>query len=155
MFPTLKTGDLLIAQSGIEIDEIFSGYGTGDIIVFSSPADARIIVVHRAVEKVESGGDVYLRTKGDYNPTVDPWRVYDRHLAGKVLEVNSLPAIVLSQSVWWLTAIGLLVIFSVLTFDSTKLGGKRREENRRAALKSVCAATPGGQECPKILDVIS
>ncbi len=85
MVPTLNVGDLIVVRGGLGVSEIVAAYDTGDIIVFHKPSDPRELIVHRAVEKLGSGNNTYLRTKGDNNVPVDGWKIYDSHLIGKVV----------------------------------------------------------------------
>jgi signal peptidase len=81
MVPTLKVGDLIIVQGGFTVSDINATHETGDIIVFHKPYNPDELIVHRAVEESGEG----LTTKGDNNPTVDPWTVNDGDLVGKVV----------------------------------------------------------------------
>jgi signal peptidase len=83
MVPTLNVGDLIIVQGGLNVSDINAAQGTGDIIVFHKPYNPNELIVHRAVEEEANG----LITKGDHNPTIDPWTVYDSDLVGKVVWV--------------------------------------------------------------------
>ncbi len=83
MVPTLKVGDLIIVQGGLNVSDIYAAYGTGDIIVFRSPASPGELIVHRAVA-IEGDG---LKTRGDNNPSNDYWTVFDSNLVGKVVGV--------------------------------------------------------------------
>jgi signal peptidase len=81
MVPTLNVGDLIIVQGGFTVSDINATHETGDIIVFHKPYNPDELIVHRAVG--EKGDE--LLTKGDNNPTVDPWEVNDGDLVGKVV----------------------------------------------------------------------
>jgi signal peptidase len=81
MVPTLNVGDLIIVQGGFTVSDINATHDTGDIIVFHKPHNPDELIVHRAVEEQGDG----LLTKGDNNPTVDPWAVNDGDLVGKVV----------------------------------------------------------------------
>ncbi len=86
MEPTLNIGDLLIVQGVNGLDEINADHENGDIIVFQKPNNPNDFVVHRAVEKSKMSGDIpFLVTKGDNNPSEDPWKVKEENLIGKVV----------------------------------------------------------------------
>lgn len=75
MIPEFYKGDLLIVQ-GVN----FSSIQEGDVIVYDAP-NMEIPVVHRVHVKKEN----YLITKGDNNDQVDPWKVKEPMIKGKVL----------------------------------------------------------------------
>jgi len=74
MMPTLNRGDLIIVQGVTNASEIYAASApNGTIIVFFKPNDPSELIVHRAINKVENNGLVYLQTKGDNNPGPDFW----------------------------------------------------------------------------------
>ncbi|NPA23101.1 MAG: signal peptidase I [Crenarchaeota archaeon] len=73
MMPTLYPGDLVLTKP-------VSAYHVGDIIAFVSPQ--HIVVVHRIIEALGNG---CYRTKGDANPSPDPWIVCKNMIIGKVV----------------------------------------------------------------------
>lgn len=132
MAPTLKRGDVLAAQGGVDITNIVAEYGTGDIIVFHKPRSPDELIVHRAVEKHESSGVTYLTTKGDNNIGPDPWQVYDDDLVGIVVEVNSSPIVIFShQLLLILLTVGLGVL-SVVVYYS--MASERRKQERQLSI---------------------
>lgn len=117
MEPTLNHGDLVLIHPE-NIDGIIAVYGIGDIIAFHEP-NRRLpgeIIIHRAVEKIESDGRMFVRTKGDNNPANDEWRVYNHHLIGKVIEVNSLQTITFITSILWVIVAACLLVCSALVY---------------------------------------
>lgn len=50
-----------------------SSLRVGDVAVFHPPDDPAITYMHRIVWLEHKGGSLLIRTKGDANPTVDPW----------------------------------------------------------------------------------
>ena len=54
----------------------------GDIIEYKSD---NVTIVHRVVEKFQTKGEVYFRTKGDHNTTTDSKIVNEGQLVGKVI----------------------------------------------------------------------
>lgn len=89
MYPTLKIGDLLIVQGGLNGGDIYADPKNGDIIVFKHPYLDEF-VVHRAIEKKydERTGLWYFKTKGDNNPSPDSWGwISEERIIGKVIFV--------------------------------------------------------------------
>ncbi|UCH32041.1 MAG: S26 family signal peptidase [Candidatus Bathyarchaeota archaeon] len=121
MQPILIPGDLVLVQIDLTIDDIDIGYGTGDIIVFCQPGDPESVLVARAVEKSGDG----VITKGDNNILIDKWIVYDRHLIGKVVEVNSLPAIIFANQLIFIIIVAGLTIASILVLMTLNLKDKK------------------------------
>jgi len=84
MVPTLNVGDLIVVR-GVE-PQIVS---VGEIIVFHSPRDRDMLIVHRVVGINSQGGRLYFETKGDNNPAKDSWSPYpgvpETHLVGVVI----------------------------------------------------------------------
>jgi len=83
MYPTLKINDIIIVKN-VPIDDI----KIGDIIVFKSPLNPQTPIVHRVINIIEDiGGSKIFITKGDNNPTPDPWTVSEDLILGKVVYV--------------------------------------------------------------------
>jgi len=82
MAPTLNLGDLILVR-GVDIAAIRQG----DIIVFNVPAPydryTPSPIVHRVVGVKVEGDEVYFETKGDNNPSADPWLVPVGNVIGK------------------------------------------------------------------------
>lgn len=100
MEPEIKTGSIVL--SSLEIDEI----NKGDIIVFTSPTNEEITIVHRVmqIEKEE-----YI-TKGDNNDNEDDWIVFKSNIKGKVF--FTIPN--LGYAIQWMkTPIGFITIIIV------------------------------------------
>ena len=75
MEPEIKTGSVVFStlkNQEIDID---------DIIVFQSPDNPEVNVIHRVVEKEEDG---YI-TKGDNNDNQDDWTVFEDNIKGEVI----------------------------------------------------------------------
>ncbi|MCK4478676.1 signal peptidase I [Candidatus Bathyarchaeota archaeon] len=87
MDPTLLVGDIVRVESIADPSQIVANNETGDIIAFYKPSDPNVIVVHRAVDKFfnTTTGEWYFKTKGDNNPSPDPWLVPHTSLIGKVV----------------------------------------------------------------------
>ena len=108
MFPTLKPNDIIIVEP-VGIDEI----NKGDIIAFDSHTEGIGIIVHRAIEIFEQGGEIGIDTKGDHLDEPDLWTVHDEDLVGIVSEVNPDSAILLVEPVRYLL-VAIIVITGVL-----------------------------------------
>lgn len=67
MVPTLNVGDIVIVK-GVDPKTIT----IGTIIIFQSPGGS-IDIIHRVIRITEVGGMLYFTTKGDHNPSPDPW----------------------------------------------------------------------------------
>jgi len=80
MVPTLNVGDLIIVRG---VNPELATVGT--IIVFHSPTNHEMLIVHRVVNINSQGGKLYFETKGDNNPTKDPWPVPEGNLVGVVI----------------------------------------------------------------------
>ncbi len=127
MTPTLRIGDMVVAETGTKVSDIYAAYGTGDIIVFHHPAGTGELVVHRAVARVGDG----LKTRGDNNPSNDYWTVFDNELLGKVIEVNSLPTYIFQTFPIWIGIIIVLAVSSIVVYlilGQTEKSRIRRQE---------------------------
>jgi signal peptidase len=67
MVPTLNVGDIVIVK-GVDANTIT----VGTIIIFRSPSGS-IDIIHRVIGITREGGELYFKTKGDHNPSPDPW----------------------------------------------------------------------------------
>ena len=76
MRPTLGVGSLAFVRA---IDS--SAVRTGDVITFRDPYVSGRLVTHRVVQIIRTKRGLAYRTKGDANPTRDPWTI---RLNGKV-----------------------------------------------------------------------
>ena len=77
MAPTLNVGDIAIIKKCNSND-----INVGDIIQFQMEG---FTVIHRVVEKHQTKGDFYFRTKGDSNSQPDTEMVEESQLHGKVI----------------------------------------------------------------------
>lgn len=84
MVPTLNVGDLIVVR-GVEPQLV----SVGDIIVFHSPRNHDMLIVHRVVGINNQAGRLYFETKGDNNPAKDSWSPYpgvpETNLVGVVI----------------------------------------------------------------------
>ncbi|HEY3020688.1 MAG TPA: signal peptidase I [Solirubrobacteraceae bacterium] len=109
MEPHLPIGSLTIAKAVPA-----TSVRVGDVITFQRPNGERGTITHRVHRIVESGGRRIYTTKGDANPSPDPWQlqlpgqvgrnVADVPYAGYVVIVAALPQ----------SRAGLIAVFTLL-----------------------------------------
>ena len=90
MEPTLKVGDLLIVQGGLNGNDVVAGAKpVGDVVVFKKPGSPDEYVVHRVVNKSREAGTWYFVTQGDANTHNDwelwRWKIPEGDVVGKVM----------------------------------------------------------------------
>ena len=79
MEPTLDTHALVLCK--MNTDE----YEIGDIIVYEHEYEgSSILIIHRIIDQYEDGS---FQTKGDNNPSEDPWTVNQEQIVGKMVGV--------------------------------------------------------------------
>ncbi len=82
MIPTLNRGDFVLVRASNRIK-------VGDIIAFHVPSPYDKLnpspIIHRVVEIHKENGLIYYKTKGDNNPSVDPWMVPSKYVIGVVI----------------------------------------------------------------------
>jgi signal peptidase I len=69
MRPTFSPGDLIVVTP-----EPVTAVRTGQVITYAIPVADRHVESHRIVRIVHGGAAPVVVTKGDANPTADPWR---------------------------------------------------------------------------------
>ena len=77
MIPTLNVGDIILVR-GADPNSIT----VGTIIIFHSPYDYQMPIVHRVIAISNEGNSVFFQTKGDNNPGPDGWSVPGENLMG-------------------------------------------------------------------------
>lgn len=77
MIPTLNVGDIIIVR-GVDPQAVT----VGTIIIFHSPVDYEMPIVHRVIAVDHQGNGLFFETKGDNNPVADGWRVPAQNLMG-------------------------------------------------------------------------
>ena len=126
MEPSIMVGDLIYVK-GVPADEL----QVGDIITFTPPSDyvrgAR--VTHRIAEISYTKDDIYFRTQGDANPSIDPWTITSGDIIGRQSGiVKGLGGFFL----WVKTPAGMatlgaiLVVYMFWPNIMQTLGGKRK-----------------------------
>ena len=77
MVPTLNVGDIILVR-GINPNTIT----VGTIIIFHSPYDYQMPIVHRVRSITSNANSLFFETKGDNNPGPDGWRVPEGNIMG-------------------------------------------------------------------------
>ena len=77
MVPTLNVGDIILVR-GVDPRDIT----VGTIIIFHSPSNYDMAIVHRVYAIENQGGTPFFVTKGDNNPAPDAWKVPPQNLMG-------------------------------------------------------------------------
>lgn len=98
MEPEIRTGSVVFSHMGTDKLKV------GDVIVFTSPENQNVTVVHRIVDVDEDGNFI---TKGDNNDKNDNWTVFSENVVGEVF--FTIPYI--GYLIDWLhTPIGFIVL---------------------------------------------
>jgi signal peptidase len=125
MVPVLNVGDIIIVR-GVDPQAI----SVGTIIIFHSPYEYDMPIVHRVVAVVNDGGSLFFQTKGDHNEIQDGWKVPAENLIGVyVVKIPYIGLISLElRGPLGVTLIILLValIIAVEYNESKSATGKRR-----------------------------
>jgi signal peptidase I len=70
MEPQLHVGSVVFVKA---IDS--ADVRVGDVITFQDPRTPGRLITHRVVKRFTHDGGLVYRTKGDANPSVDPWTI--------------------------------------------------------------------------------
>jgi signal peptidase len=120
MVPSLVPGDIIVVKS-TSSDKVY----LGDIIVYRAPRPYPSPIIHRVIDKVVEDSSIYFRTKGDNNPTSDPYLVYPTDIIGEYtgLRVPIIGHLILflQSSTGIITVIILIATYFLFSkFTSTK-----------------------------------
>jgi signal peptidase len=77
MVPTLNVGDIILVR-GVDPTTVT----VGTIIIFHSPNNYEMPIVHRVIVVDQMDDTVFFETKGDHNPVQDGWKVPAQNLMG-------------------------------------------------------------------------
>jgi signal peptidase len=102
MIPTLEKGDLIFS-----IGVTPSSLKVGDIILFKSPQDPNIIIVHRIIKIYPNGNTILIH----------PWIINGDQVLGKVIfKIPYLgwPSIISNQISWFLPLTLLVIIIVII-----------------------------------------
>lgn len=135
--PTLHTGDLILIQ-GVKAEDVFaaplneSGGRSGDILVFHVPGSDELIV-HRAIENVTLGGEIYFVTQGDHNQGPGPYSPTPASsvIGRVVLRVPWIGhlALYMRNSTGIVIIVALIVVLVVVEFVLPAVTHKKPENN--------------------------
>ena len=78
MVPTLNVGDIIIVR-GVDPRTV----AVNTIIIFHSPVDYEMPIVHRVIKIDTEGNSIFFETEGDHNGVPDGWRVPSQNLMGE------------------------------------------------------------------------
>jgi signal peptidase len=84
MVPTLNVGDIILVR-GVDPQTVT----VGTIIIFHSPYDYSMPIVHRVAAIDSQGSLTFFETKGDHNQVRDGWKVPAENLMG--VYVSKIP----------------------------------------------------------------
>ena len=135
MVPTMPVGSLVIAKA-VPAESV----EVGDVITFQSPQNPAKTITHRVARIRTVDGERRYLTKGDANPTRDPWEL---SLPGKVGErVATVPALgyvalSLARPAVRGGAIALVCLLLLIAF----LRSVWRDDKRRAATPAPAVPT--------------
>lgn len=79
MYPHIKDGDAVLVIGGGK-----ENLRVGEVVVFPDPENPEQSVVHRVIALEEKRGSTYAVTKGDANPTADPFEIPLSRVSGTV-----------------------------------------------------------------------
>ena len=139
MYPEIESGDLIICHTK-DVDEVVAN----DIIAFFDPAgDGSTIVTHRVIEVVEENGDIYFKTKGDFNNTEDRLLVEEKDLVGvyqsKISGAGNIA--IFMQSTTGLIVCVVIPIILLIGYDFVRRKMyEKNKENDNAALMAELEA---------------
>jgi len=77
MIPYLNVGDIILVR-GVDPRTVT----VGTVIIFHSPADYEMPIVHRVIRIDNDSGQIFFETKGDNNWVQDGWKVPSQNLMG-------------------------------------------------------------------------
>lgn len=125
MVPVLNVGDIIIVH-GVDPSTV----AVGTIIIFHSPYEYDMPIVHRVVQILHENGSTYFETKGDHNPVQDGWKVPAQNLIGVyVMKIPYLGLISLElRGPLGVTLIILLVALIIAVEYSESRSSARRPE---------------------------
>ena len=146
MEPAIKTGSIVF--STLQNQEI----NKGDIIVFTSPDNKEITVIHRVMDIEENE----YTTKGDNNENKDSWVVFKDDIKGEV--IFSLPYIgyvidFMKSPIGFGISIGIPALILILTFIKKIKDGINEEVDKRTK-EEILKEKISKQNTPPILTVL-
>jgi signal peptidase len=132
MLPTLNVGDLIIVQ-GASPEEINAAPMTGDIIVFKKSNNE--LVVHRAIERINSAGGYLFTTKGDNNTSPDPEKINGSEIVGRVVIripwIGNFALLLHSQQNVYLFMFFILILIVIFLFFPSETSEEKKESEEK------------------------
>jgi len=129
MIPTLNVGDIIIVR-GTNASTVT----VGTIIIFHSPYDPSIAIVHRVIAIDDEGGQVFFETKGDNNAVADGWRVPGSNLigvyTGKIPYIGLL-SLELRGPLGWILIVLLVFLIIAMEYDESKKSQTRKRSSQK------------------------
>jgi signal peptidase len=127
MVPTLNVGDIILVR-GIDPRAVTIRM----IIIFHSPNDYDMPIVHRVIAIGNQGGSIFFETQGDHNVGPDGWRVPGENLMG--VYVAKIPYVgVLSLELRGPVGVTLIILLVALIvaieYNESKSSQKKRGLN--------------------------
>ena len=77
MIPVLNVGDIILVRGADP-----ASITLGTIIIFHSPYEYDMPIVHRVIAVLNDSGSLFFETKGDHNDIQDGWKVPAANLMG-------------------------------------------------------------------------
>lgn len=124
MYPTIRDGDTVKVKICVNGSLIKSG----DIIVYCTIATHNsnpnaMWIAHRVIEKYQKDRTWCFKTKGDNNPTLDPWEVPEYYLLGVVVEIIHVERSLASTQTPAVPATARARLWAEIVLASSSLGG--------------------------------
>ena len=132
MEPTISVNDLIVVKTVPE-NEI----NVNDIVTFHLN-NSNSTITHRIVEKFENNGNIYYRTKGDNNNTIDTDKITYNNIDGLYLFKMNKVGVVLTEI---FTGTGLIILFFILAityYHSSRMEDRKLAREDARKLYNVC-----------------
>ena len=132
MEPTISVNDLIVVKTVPE-NEI----NVNDSVTYHLN-NSNSTITHRIVEKFENNGNIYYRTKGDNNNTIDTDKITYNNIDGLYLFKMNKVGVVLTEI---FTGTGLIILFFILAityYHSSRMEDRKLAREDARKLYNVC-----------------